>query len=266
MSREGKTEALIQAADLPLGESVYSDCPSCGGKLKFSVTRNREGVLWNCFRAACPEKGFEVTLGQLTPPARKQSKLRPWNRPLHTLTEQKRAFLLGRFDILARWAERIRQTDFEDYALPINDPRGYERGYVIRQPWGDEIANFPKALTRMHAEGPTMSWYKPTGFEVNRDHCHKIVLVEDQMSAMVVASAGIKCAALLGTQLDNEKVREIAMERPEEVIIALDADATDQAFGLARKWGLAFRKTRVAVLEQDLKAERMGDIVEVLGL
>lgn len=261
MSEKGKTEALFAAADLPLNETIYSDCPSCGGQMKFSVTRSREGVLWNCFKADCPEKGFEVTLGQLTPPAKRSTKLRPWTHKLNALSGRWRQWLMRRFDVDPEIVDTIRITEQLRFALPILDPRGWERGWVIRQPWGMEDAG-PKALTRMHQPGPTQSWHRPTTQPLS--DC--VVLVEDQMSAMVVATGGFTAVALLGTQLDNDKVREIAMERPSEVIIALDADATAQAFKLARKWGLAFRKTRVAVLEHDLKDDYADDVREILGL
>jgi DNA primase len=92
------------------------------------------------------------------------------------------------------------------------------------------------------------------------------VLVEDQLSAISAQQGGVNAVALLGTHLNNDKVWEISQWQPSQVIIALDADATDQAFKLARKWGLAFPKTRVAILARDLKEEKTDDIRYILGL
>lgn len=103
-----------------------------------------------------------------------------------------------------------------------------------------------------------MSWYWQ-----NND---VIVLTEDQLSAMKVYQAGFTGVALLGTHLEVQRVREIGTQKPSRVIIALDADATALALGMARTWGLAFNKTRVAVLEHDLKDIPRGDIAEALGL
>jgi DNA primase len=88
----------------------------------------------------------------------------------------------------------------------------------------------------------------------------QVVLVEDQISAVRAAYDGFHAVALLGTNLDQEVVRAISMlKRP--VVIALDADATDKAFKLAKDWGMAFKSCRVAVLPCDLKDMDLGDYV-----
>jgi DNA primase len=83
------------------------------------------------------------------------------------------------------------------------------------------------------------------------------VLVEDSLSAMrlVEFDSSLRTVAILGTGVNAEKVREIqrASVDYDEVMIALDADATGQAFTMARKWGNAFRKCRVIVLSKDIK-------------
>ena len=258
-----KQLALISAAELPLNETVYATCPECRGQGKFSVTRTREGVLWNCFRASCSIKGFSATAGELIVPDRKPCALRPYKRDLRALRPSERMFLCQKFDLKQEQLDLIRFAP-EDYryAFPILDPRGYVRGFTLRSYEGFT----PKSLTRMHTEGPTQSWHEPGWLERHSDTAHKIVIVEDQMSAMVCASGGLCAVALLGTSLNNDKVREIAMDRPREVLLALDADATDTAFKLARKWALAFERMRVVVLERDLKEESRDDVREVLGL
>lgn len=258
-----KQLALITAAELPLNETVYATCPECRGQGKFSVTRTREGVLWNCFRASCPVKGFSPTAGELIAPERKASTLRPFTGRLELLRASERKFFERQFDLVGEQLDLIRYAPEEErYAFPILDPRGYVRGFTLRT-YDDRQ---PKSLTRMHTEGPTQSWHEPGWLERHSDTSHKIVVVEDQMSAMVCASGGLSAVALLGTSLNNDKVREIAMQRPKEVLLALDADATDQAFKLARKWALAFERMRVVVLERDLKEESREDVREVLGL
>ena len=264
MSELGYLEASLVATTLPLNETVYRDCPSCGGRKKFSVTRTPHGVLWNCFKLSCREKGSDIVAGELLPPNKKATKLKlnPYTREWDHLTVEDRNYFLERFGVIPEGARVT--SDGCRYLLPVFTPQQWVRGWVAREPWDDwaplsGTGSGPKALLYMHQEGPTQSWYGD--FERSR-----VVLVEDQMSGYCVAEAGERSCALMGISLDNDKVREIAMQRPQEVIIALDADATEQAFRLARKWGLAFRKTRVAVLEQDLKDTPIDDIPEVLGL
>lgn len=262
MSEQGYLEASLAASEMPLNETVYRDCPSCGGKKKFSVTRTAYGVLWNCFKDSCREKGSQLTSGRLLPPNKKSSKLKPYSKPFLPLDEWDYDYFRKRFD---HEPSDIKVSEDDRYLLPVYSPNQYIRGWVAREPWDNwcprkGTGQGPKAILYMHANGPTQSWY--TAWSLSK----KLVLVEDQMSACVVQQSGVSACALMGTQLDNDKVREIANERPEEVIIALDADATEQSFRLARKWGLAFTKTRVAILKRDLKDEFIEDIQEVLGL
>ncbi len=264
------THIALLAQALPLNETAYSDCPSCGGRSKLSVTRTREGVLWNCFKDSCNVRGRDIVQGELLPPKRKQSKLRPYQKPLYPLSEFDLEYFLRRFHVAtANAVEHVQVTADERYALHVKDIRGYTRGYTIRNGWTGEPEtprtsqwDGPKTVVYMHSVGATMSWHHA----LDPSHSSVLVLVEDQMSAMRAAEEGVSAVALLGTSLDNDKVREIAMWKPSQVIIALDADATQTAFKLARKWGLAFPKTRVAVLERDLKDEEDGDVPYVLGL
>jgi len=263
MSELGYLEASLAASQMPLNETVYRDCPSCGGKKKFSVTRTAHGVLWNCFKLSCREKGSDIVSGELLPPNRKSTKIKPYTRPYLPMTILDQEYFDERFGHVPMDVKLT--EDSARYLLPVYTPNQYIRGWVAREPWDDwapvsGTGRQPKAVLYMHAEGPTQSWYHMFGGP------RIVVLVEDQMSGYAVQQAGISACALMGTNLDNDKVREIAQEHPKEVIIALDADATDQAFKLARKWGLAFPKTRVAILKRDLKDERIEDIPQILGV
>jgi hypothetical protein len=66
--------------------------------------------------------------------------------------------------------------------------------------------------------------------------------------------------------MDLPKVREMQRLRPDEVLLALDSDATATSFRYAREFGLAFNKFRVVLLERDLKDTKLSDIPTVLGL
>lgn len=261
-----ESSILMEASCLSIGQSVRTVCPMCGGGNKhertFSVSRTPEGVVYNCHRGSCASAGFLPTAGALVPAQAKPTPQRAYEGALHGLTEEDLAFFRERYEITPPlgWY----RNDYDEYVLSIHNPLGYTRGYNVRQPWpGAPIKGRPdKPKTRvwMHAAGPMQSF-----------HTHGVagdvlVLVEDQLSAEKARQAGIGAVALMGTHLNADKVREIAMLRPKEVIIALDADATGLAFKHARAWGMAFNKTRVAVLEQDLKDCNMDEISIILGV
>jgi DNA primase len=96
------------------------------------------------------------------------------------------------------------------------------------------------------ARYPWLAWYTSPIIGKN-------VIVEDQLSAIrLVSTTGGRAIALLGTDLNQEKVSEIA-KHCKEVTLALDKDATAKAFKLASLWGNAFEKFTVVRLEQDIK-------------
>lgn len=260
-----RQEAEMLAQELALGQTRYARCPVCDGAKKFSVTRLAHSIVWNCFRDSCPVKGHSVT-SYATIPARPAEK-KPWKlRPYTGVLQQPSAgclqWLIDHYDILN--PERLRMDDRGRFALPVQDPSEWERGWGLRDPtsWGAPWAvdwDGPKTMLYMHSQGPSQSWYPASD-------CNTVVLVEDMLSAMVCQAGGVSACALLGTQLDNDKVREIGQGMWKQVIIALDNDATESAFKLARKWGLAFNRTRVVPLERDLKEEDCDDVREILGL
>lgn len=261
-----RIEAELQAEGLEVNQSIRTECPECG-RGTFSVTRLGTGVVWNCFRASCNTYGSCITSASLVKPARRTTNLRPYNESLLPLGAEDYKYFWNRFGLVIEpVVHNIRLTREGRYAFPIRDFRGYERGVLVRDPvWKGppEAPRSPvggaKALTYMHTEGPVQSWH--TVPEERR-----LVLVEDIVSAMCAQQEGLSALALLGTHLNNDKVREIGLWGPSEVIIALDADATAEAFKLARKWGLAFPKTRVCILAEDLKDTPQEDICYVLGM
>lgn len=268
---EQKLEVRLHAASMSNGQTVYINCPACAGHKKLSITRTPEGVLWNCFKAACNVRGSTVEKASLTSAPAERRELKPYTRPIVPITPLDIEYFRERFGIITEYEDIFLSGD-DRYIFPIVNYYGHTAGYILREPVWSGVESprkgtgkGPKAVTYMHADGPTQSWYR-SNFGRNSVK-QRLILVEDMLSAMKVAQQTEHTAvALLGTELDARKVRELSMYRPDEVIIALDEDATDKAFKLARKWGLAFPKVRVAILEQDIKDTDNDDVLEVLGL
>jgi hypothetical protein len=278
-----RDEILLEAGVLQVAQSMRVVCPFChGGEAaedSLSISRTGEGVLYNCHRASCGERGFIGTnacdLGAQSQPT-PLSKVQPYRGELLPLESKDTAFFLSRYELpTSAILERIKRNERDEYVLPIVW-QGKERGFNVRQPWDGAPrkgrAGVPKSKVWMHSIKPVQSlyttdWADTPGQFGDYSYQRPLVIVEDQLSAIKASAANIAYAvALIGTHLNPERVREIALLRPDEVIIALDADATATAFDHARKYGLAFRKTRVAILEQDIKDTPMKDIARVLGI
>lgn len=204
-----------------------------------------------------------------------QGDLNPYTWEKLPIDDFDRQFFRLRFEIdFPELGEFVSRTPWGNYLLPIGKPDGRNVGYVSRQPswsklWGVECPRkadprFPKTVTYMHAKGPIQAYYKA---RVERYvEVYGTVIVEDQISALKLAYAGFNAWALLGVHMDAVKVREIAAQQPRNVIFALDPDATTNAFDMARNWGLAFHRSRVAILDHDLKDTPINDIPTVLGV
>lgn len=206
-------------------------------------------------------------------PATPVQELSPYTGELQPLTDADLKFFKDVYEVVPLPGQIMVggwPYNFGRYALPIYSPNGATRGHVLRAPWpGSPLytrLQLPKAVTYVQERGPVLSHYHPV------IHNRALVVVEDQLSAIKLAQAGLRSIALLGTPRNGE----IGMDRLTEIsqsargglqtLIALDADATEEAFLFARKWGHAFNHLRVAPLTQDIKDTPMAEIFKVLGL
>lgn len=246
-------------------EPGHYHCPSCASTEKsFSVFVTLEGDMRGvCHRASCGYRSGALG-GPL--PERRQAPGRYSRRYAGAFgtAEQHQTMvdrILSRFGVLGPMFTAADNSPL----LSVVTPMGGPRGFVKRAIWWGESGTGPKTVAYPDdLEQPWLSWHKAPG-------PGPLVLVEDIVSAWKVEQAGgATGVALLGNALNAEKVREIARnggtEVGSQVIIALDADATALAFEQARKWGMAFRRCRVAILQRDLKDEAVEDIPEILGL
>ena len=91
----------------------------------------------------------------------------------------------------------------------------------------------------------------------------QVIVVEDIPSANKMDKY-FPCVALLGTNLNEEKLKYLLTLGIRHVIIALDNDATRQAIRLARKYCMT---TTILPLQRDLKDEsdeQLGVIAQQL--
>lgn len=279
-NRQTEREIELEAIGLDIGESIGDlECPFCGGgrsgERKFSVTRIDTGILFNCYRASCPDgRGFIPTRGDLLQgpkPATASKWKGPYRGEFRPLKRGDREYFEARFDLRAPYLDFIGVSESNQFVLEVRTMDGYVRGYVVRRGcWSGQptcprsaAVSGPKSRAYTSNDGDILlSWHSPDVKDAR--WTGKIIVVEDQISAAKVAQAGYTGAALTGSYLGEEKVKEIARYKPAELVIALDADATGEAFKAARKWGLAFRSVRVLQLHTDIKDMKHSDVVELL--
>lgn len=279
-----KNEIELEAHNLDIGESASElECPFChggsSGERKFSITRTDSGIVYNCYRSSCSDgRGFIPTKGVLLPglpkPEGSRSKWKgPYTGTFEPLEEKDRGYFVNRFDLDVTKPPFVGVNSANLYVMEVRTMDGYVRGYSVRRGcWsprraGDAtcprsaLSYGPKTKVYLsNADDVSLSWHLPR----HSIDSTRLFLVEDQVSAAKVAQAGYVGVALMGAYLGEDKVREVSKWRPREVTIALDADATGEAFKAFRKWGLAFPQSKVLVLKRDIKDMGRKEVVELL--
>lgn len=251
------------------GQHTGLACPKCRHTTDraLSVLVDPPIIKAVCHRASC---GFKYTTGHA---ARvdvvRPSRARPYTGELHSLDTADIQWFGQRFHLNEANLRAIRKS-LGRYYLPIVGPDGTRRGWVSRRPWegsplyedgpfgGFTHESHPKSLTYMDNEEPVQSWN-------GHPHVSPVVAVEDQISALrVTQDTALRSVALLGTGVNEEKIAEL-QRHTYHLVIALDSDATGQAFSHARKWGQAFESCRVIILRRDIKDETVQGVREIFS-
>ena len=255
------------ALDLEVDSSIRVLCPFCtggsSGELSFSITRSREGLLFNCFRDMCHERGFVGLLrGDLVlPPSGVQDRLRrrllgPYRGLLSEVSRESEVWFLERFEIppqvLAECGVSWAPTEAR-YYLPIRGPHARSLGYSLRTFYPKD--GMPKVFTFKEDDGmELMAWY------ISNYEDTRVVLVEDQISAMKLKFLGLNSIALIGTHLNEARMMEI-LAYFSQVTIALDADATSRALKFKKQFSLfCTQGCKVQILAQDIKDTKLKEL------
>lgn len=244
-------EAVQQAAQ---GNVVSGlECPKCGGgrtrERSVSVWRKEGKVVLKCWRNKCGHsQEFSASEHAASGPAPK-----PWlARPLplmSPLMPTSFEFLAKRYRIRRETAIRwgVRQDPqasvmyFPAYGPNVEEHRGWNARRFRGE--GKKADAFPAA------EFITwQAWYRNAGAK-------RIVVVEDQLSALRAWQLGHTAISLLGTNFSVPKYEEIARYahgQPQEptIHLALDADAITKTLRYALRFGGTLRPLR---LWRDLK-------------
>lgn len=260
------------AVTLSRGESLSGQsCPYCNGgrsadrSLSISLTSGG-AILYMCHRASCKAKGIIGPRGTggihssgggvSFNPKRYSGKVGP-------LFLEDFEFLDGRYGLsvdLITSSGWMRMVDFPNTELPpplimpIISPNGMFRGVCTRR---TDAEGKKQVRVFKEVDEPLLCWYR----HVNP----KVIVVEDQISALK-ASNYCTAVALMGTNLDYNKVEEIAeVANGAPVWIALDRDATAKAFDYFKLYRAWIPELSLLMLTKDIKDMRDDEILNLKG-
>lgn len=243
----------VESIGLHNGESRRMDCPSCGHRKTFSVTNTRGELLWNCFHADCTARGrtdrriTSDNVGNIISIVTDNGHKKTTQCPDVPFEKPK------------CWSRQISQKGL-DYVDSVNtsgryddiyyDVRHKRLVYAIRDNNGKLVDGAGRTLI-----GARPKWYRygnyRGGFKIGTSDT--VFVVEDIPSAISI-SDWVTGYALLGTSLRDEHIKELT--KYQQVIIALDKDATDKALTMMREINNVV-PTGILMLDKDLKT--LGD-------
>ena len=252
------------AAELEKGTTERTDCPWCGGgqdhERAFAVTRTSEAeALYKCHRATCGRSGrlavWGFKLEQISDnssPQTKQFTPKLYTRNIHQLGEEWAAELLDLYEINreeADWVGWRIEADSGSLVCPVRSPLGVVRGVEVRRSKIQvPIMPAPKTISYRFLDEPWLGWYR--GIE----SAGPIILVEDAISALKV-SRQFRAVCLHGCHVSLEMLLEIIeiAGGKEDIVLALDKDATSKALKFIVEWRFLAPNFRAVPLEKDLK-------------
>ena len=222
------------------------DCPFCGGRYTFTVSKQDGKLLWNCYKASC-------TTGGVHSVGRSIENIRSMLNGMEPQGIKNRVIPLP--DIVSYIKNHAGALD---YLKKVHAYEAWEKGLIqcVYAPAEDRVLFYMNK--KQGAVGRSLSGAKPKwkafGDTTGCFTCGTgttAVVVEDAASASAVGILeGITGVALLGTNVNSLQKKHLRAYS--KVIISLDKDASSKAIKLLTKLeGLV--PTTVRFLEEDLK-------------
>ena len=196
-------------------------CPGCGGgsnnERSLVITAYSHHIVFHCFRAKCNVTGALSTSVDIRTTAKPKAKPRPYGGDLLPVLEELHASIFGKYGLSVEdvrgqgitWARDINRIRF-----PIYNYMGYVIGENLKAISPEQK---PKTLVNKFNDVPLLH------FPLGQGRGQALVLVEDQTSAIKVAQIH-PCAALMGTNLSDEGLKQLLVLGIKKIILMLDGD------------------------------------------
>jgi len=242
--------SYINDLHLSVGESLRLDCPNCNSKNTFTVTNNMGSVMWNCYKISCSLSGSSrvtLTVDDIRTAMSKQIEddNTIFEFPEHVVPH-------GNRKAITEWCDK--------WGLSANTLSLY---YDVKE----NRAVFPIVHDNKIVDGagralgqniPKWKRYGKNNLPYSQGHGTTAIVVEDCVSAAVVASDTRKGIAVLGTSLLESHKQYLSQFST--AIIALDPDALEKIMQFAKELRNYVKQVKVLRLKDDLKYRNEEDL------
>jgi hypothetical protein len=244
--------------DLPNGQSLRCDCPSCGGRNTFTA-RNIDGVIvYNCYKLGCIIKGA-TRVGMTAEDMQnylRQRKETQVSTPTQPVMELPAGFVYELTappikDFIERW-------QLENVPL-IYDSIEQRAVFPLRDANGRMIDAVGRGLRK--ETQPKWKRYTGAADYYSIGSGDTAVVVEDCISAVTVYKCckNVTAYALLGTNLSARQ--KVALTKHSKIVIALDPDAYAKTMEYARELD-----AHAMLIHDDFKYRHYDDIKRIKEL
>lgn len=222
------------ASELGANQAGRFICPSCHGgstrERSLAITAYSHHMVYICFRGQCGLSGALSLADGVRQAAKVKPKPRPYGGDLLPVPEAIHNSVFAKYGLSPRdisdqgitYAPEINRIRF-----PMYNYMGYIFGENLRAVSPEQK---PKTLINKFNDVPNLHFplrqFIDTGVQSNLPcpyTADEIVLVEDQTSAIKVSQVAY-CAALMGTNLSQDGVKQLLNLGVKKIVLMLDGD------------------------------------------
>lgn len=245
--------------ELKSGETKRGDCPACGGKNTFVVTKRVGTIMYICHRASCGIRG--VVKGQLTI---EDVQSAVDKEPVEKVIPNINNINFVNCSLHERAVNWICKNNCEEWWMknPSSiryDVKGDRVVFLIEKDWEviDAVGRYigkessePKWKRYGRSRYPFIAEATAVSSQKLEKKNRTCFVVEDAASACSIARLYSDGIALLGVHAPPEAM--LAISDYIKCYVALDRDAVDATYALARKLNQIV-DTELLVIDKDLK-------------
>lgn len=259
LNSDERNTLLLEVATEAVGTTTNSiRCPRCGHAKSFSVTIERDCVLYHCFRVKC---GVHGRIGVNYNPVL-QAVANPSLEPYIFKTEDVPNNLAGIIEEKYQIPRELLKANNVKYQSERNSLVFYcydfqNREIGVMERWYTWHAPQKRSMFWKHSDEPKC--YVPLTSKLT----DTIVVVEDTLSALK-ASQYLPAMAIMGTHLSKPLVWETLEAGIKHIILYLDYDAYAKAINIYNTYNIYYNNMHIICNRDDPKDN--VNLKEVLGV
>jgi len=248
--------SIIKAITLKDGDSKTLDCPFCGGRKKFTISKIDGRTVWNCYRASCTVRGAYNTGRSL---AAIKNRLNSTEKRTVKRTNPIPSILsdVDNHPTAVKYLETVNAYEaYKNKLIDIKYAPAHNRVLYLN---ADKTGAVGRALDNRK---PKWMTFGDTEYGISVGTGSHAILVEDVASACSVSRiTGLTGYALLGTNITTPIKSNL--KQFTKCTIVLDLDASSKAISLAKSIQY-ITEVNVRLTREDLKCLTGDQIKAVL--